>query len=78
LNGEGLSGADNISDIADYDHDSVEPSEVFSVVDANSSQQDAILLAKRGVSFVLQGPHDFSMPERFESFEMTKKTISPN
>jgi superfamily I DNA and/or RNA helicase len=39
-----------------YDHDSAEPQEVFSVVDADSSQQDAIILAKQGVSFILQGP----------------------
>ncbi len=39
-----------------FDHDSVKPSEVYSVLDADASQQDAILLAKKGVSFVLQGP----------------------
>ena len=44
------------SDIDNYDHDSTDPKDVSSVVDADSSQQDAILLAKRGVSFVLQGP----------------------
>ena len=45
-------------DIADgYDHDHRElPSEVFQVVDADSSQQDAILCAKKGLSFILQGP----------------------
>ncbi len=32
------------------------PHETFQVVDADSSQQEAILAAKRGVSFVLQGP----------------------
>jgi len=46
----------DFDDVSDYDHDSVKPIDVFSVVDADSSQQDAILLAKRGVSFVLQGP----------------------
>lgn len=29
---------------------------LFQVVDADSSQQDAIVLSKRGISFVLQGP----------------------
>ncbi|MCD8295617.1 MAG: DUF4011 domain-containing protein [Clostridia bacterium] len=43
-------------DINDYDHDATSPSDTFQVVDADSSQQDAILLSKRGVSFVLQGP----------------------
>lgn len=44
-------------DISDYDHDNKErPIDVFQVVDADSSQQDAILLSKKGVSFVLQGP----------------------
>ena len=49
----------NIQDINNYDynHDGNSvPSEIFQVVDADSSQQDAILYAKRGVSFVLQGP----------------------
>ncbi|MCL2184307.1 MAG: DUF4011 domain-containing protein [Treponema sp.] len=40
----------------DFDHDAIEPQEVLSVLDADSSQQDAIMLAKKGVSFVLQGP----------------------
>jgi len=43
-------------DIDGFDHDAVEPRAAFSVVDADSSQQDAIFLAKRGISFVLQGP----------------------
>jgi len=42
--------------ISKFDHDAVEPQEVLCVVDSDSSQQDAIQLAKRGVSFVLQGP----------------------
>lgn len=46
----------NYSDISNYDHDKTDPKDVSSVVDADSSQQDAILLAKRGASFVLQGP----------------------
>lgn len=44
-------------DVNDFDHDAhTLPSEIFQVVDADSSQQDAVLLAKKGVSFVLQGP----------------------
>lgn len=45
---EGLNG---------FNHDkNVRPIDTFQVVDADSSQQDAVLLSKRGVSFVLQGP----------------------
>jgi len=43
-------------DISGFNHDITDPQNIFSVVDADSSQQDAILLAKRGASFVLQGP----------------------
>lgn len=40
-----------------YDFDAkTKPIDVFQVVDADSSQQDAILCAKKGISFVLQGP----------------------
>ncbi len=46
----------DISDIENYNHDSVNPEEIYHVVDADSSQQDAVLCASRGVSFVLQGP----------------------
>jgi hypothetical protein len=56
LNGETFRDSADVSDVAGYNHDANEPQEVFSVVDADSSQQDAILLAKRGASFVLQGP----------------------
>jgi len=56
LNGESFKEGISISGIAEYNHDAVEPQEIFSVVDADSSQQDAILCAKRGASFVLQGP----------------------
>ena len=34
----------------------VSPSDVFQILDADSSQQEAIEAAKAGVSFVLQGP----------------------
>ncbi len=40
-----------------FDHDNkVKPIDTFQVVDADSSQQDAILYSKKDVSFVLQGP----------------------
>lgn len=42
-------------DVFDFDKQT-DPKEVFQVMDADSSQQEAILLAKKGVSFVLQGP----------------------
>ena len=56
LNGENFDSGIDCSDISDYNHDMTEPQDVFSVLDADSSQQDAILLAKHGASFVLQGP----------------------
>ena len=44
-------------ELNNFDHDKQErPIDVFQVVDADSSQQDAILLSKKGVSYVLQGP----------------------
>lgn len=44
-------------ELNDYDHDKNEkPINIFQVVDADSSQQDAILYSKQGISFVLQGP----------------------
>lgn len=40
-----------------YDHDrETKAVDLFQVVDADSSQQDAITMAKHGISFVLQGP----------------------
>lgn len=51
LNPEGF------NDLNNFDHDKeIRPRNTFQVVDADSSQQDAILLSKKGVSFVLQGP----------------------
>lgn len=45
------------SDINGYDFDNnMTPKDTFQILDADSSQQEAILCAKRGVSFVLQGP----------------------
>jgi Superfamily I DNA and RNA helicases and helicase subunits len=45
------------SEFNNFDHDKqVKPIDTYQVVDADSSQQDAVLLSKRGLSFVLQGP----------------------
>ena len=57
LNGD-VTGLKVIPDnIASFDFDKgTKPQDVFQVVDADASQQEAILLAKKGVSFVLQGP----------------------
>lgn len=44
-------------ELNNFDHDKqIRPIDTFQVVDADSSQQDAILLSKKGISFVLQGP----------------------
>lgn len=44
-------------ELINYDHDGkILPIDTFQVVDADSSQQDAILFAKKNISFVLQGP----------------------
>lgn len=44
-------------DLNDFDFDKkLKPVNMFQVVDADSSQQEAILYAKNGISFVLQGP----------------------
>ena len=44
-------------ELDDYDFDKKDkPVDMFQIVDADSSQQEAILLAKMGVSFVMQGP----------------------
>ena len=39
-----------------FDFDALKPDEWHEVVDADSSQEEAILLSKLGVSFVMQGP----------------------
>lgn len=58
--GDGKALAEESKDVIDVlgnDIDkSIKPDSVFQVVDADSSQQEAILCAKKGVSFVLQGP----------------------
>lgn len=46
-------------ELNNFDHDSkTRPIDTFQVIDADSSQQDAILLSKKGKSFVLQGPRE--------------------
>ncbi|NMA18562.1 MAG: DUF4011 domain-containing protein [Clostridiaceae bacterium] len=57
LNGDTTAINDSFFDMRGFNHDqSVHPSDLFQVVDADSSQQDAIHLAKKGTSFILQGP----------------------
>jgi len=60
IGGDGNALKDNarlLESINDFDHDAHEPPDtVFQVLDADSSQQDAILAAKKGISFILQGP----------------------
>ena len=43
-------------DTYQFDHDAGHSIDSFQVLDADSSQQDAIALSKNGVSFVMQGP----------------------
>ena len=57
LSGEPVEQTADVSAMAHYDHDKEDaPANTFQVVDADSSQQDAIVMSKRGVSFALQGP----------------------
>lgn len=46
----------DFDEIENFNFDQEKPESVFQVVDADSSQQKAILCAQRGMSFVLQGP----------------------
>ncbi len=43
-------------DTYEFDHDACRAVDSFQVLDADSSQQDAIALSQKGVSFVMQGP----------------------
>lgn len=43
-------------ELYNYDHDSIPAIDTYQVVNADSSQQDAILLSQKGISFVMQGP----------------------
>lgn len=57
LSGDATAIERTYENINNFDHDSATiPSELFQVIDADSSQQDAVLMAKKGISFVLQGP----------------------
>ena len=55
--GEMTDVSSDISWLKSYKHDETfSPQKTFQILDADSSQQDAILLSKKGVNFVLQGP----------------------
>ena len=55
--GSGLKEQESlVMELGEFDHDAERPTDVFQIVDADSSQQDAISYAKCGVSYVLQGP----------------------
>lgn len=54
--GEKSSLSDIPEELYNYNHDSIPAMETYQVVNADSSQQDAILLSQKGVSFVMQGP----------------------
>jgi hypothetical protein len=57
LAGEAAEVPEEAIDMSGYDHDKLEPpTAVFQVLDADSSQLDAISMSKKGASFVLQGP----------------------
>ena len=43
-------------EVANFDHDAKRAADSFLVMDADSSQQDAITLSQKGISFVMQGP----------------------
>lgn len=54
--GEKSTLSDIPEELYNYNHDSIPAMETYQVVNADSSQQDAILLAQKGISFVMQGP----------------------
>lgn len=55
--GDGSAIDFTIPDFSNLDgSDELTPMKTFQVVDADSSQQEAILCAKKGISFILQGP----------------------
>lgn len=57
ISGDASASSFDVESINNFDHDKqTKPVDIFQVVDADSSQQDAILSAKKGMSFVLQGP----------------------
>ncbi|HZC77865.1 MAG TPA: AAA domain-containing protein, partial [Ktedonobacterales bacterium] len=57
LGGEGPLPEDGSGNVAGGDLDArVRPHQTFEILDADSSQQEAVIAAKSGASFVLQGP----------------------
>lgn len=55
--GNPLAHEQNLPNTTNMDeNDTMKPVNTFQVVDADTSQQEAILYAKKGISFVLQGP----------------------
>ncbi|MGG0240768.1 DUF4011 domain-containing protein [Bacillus rhizoplanae] len=52
---EDICNGGEIKDIADYDR-IAKSEKIYQILDADSSQQEAILAAKNSVSFVMQGP----------------------
>ena len=54
--GENSELLDIPEELYNFDHDTIPSIESYQVVNADSSQQDAILLSQKGVSFVMQGP----------------------
>lgn len=57
LSGDAAAVDYDLSFLTEFDHDTnTTPETTFQVVDADSSQQDAIICARQGISFVLQGP----------------------
>jgi len=56
-NAEAKDAVNNIpSELNNYAYDSLHPKDCYQVVSSDSSQQEAIMLSKAGVSFVMQGP----------------------
>ena len=43
-------------ELYNFNHDNTPAMDIYQVVNADSSQQDAILLSRKGISFVMQGP----------------------
>lgn len=57
LMGENSKLNDNCQNLEDIDYDNeIKPIDTFQILDADSSQQEAIINAINGLSFVLQGP----------------------
>jgi Superfamily I DNA and RNA helicases and helicase subunits len=56
LTGDTSASNYDLSFLNELNHDKISPKDTFQVVDADSSQQDAIICAQKGISFVLQGP----------------------